>query len=224
MAVHPGRPERSISVGFVRSAVLLPPAGAALALAYAALHMRTPAPDVARLCVTIAAGLLLVTLTAWVARDGHRFGREERLSAFLVFAAVTVGYSTSRQAIAEDEFDAIVLSQQHELEQTTAQLSREIIAFVDGRSRMAPPPPRPETWEQDEAIWLAFEQQTVAAYVPRFSSRVRRARAGLTFRNIRDRDLDAFYQAPASSFQIRVVGERLGVLADRVRRAIEPAG
>jgi hypothetical protein len=196
---------------------------AALAIAFAALHLRPPAADVSRLCVSIAAGLLLLNLVAWVARDGDRFGREERLCAFLVFAAVAIGYLISRQTVAEDEFDHLVDVQQRELVETTLQLSREIVALVDGRALVAPPRPAPETWERDEAAWLAFEQATSDAYRRRFFLRVRKARADLTFRNIRDRDLDAFYQSPANAFQIRAVGERLAVLADRLHRAEGPA-
>src|SRR5262249_17382810 len=58
----------------LRTAVLLPPASAALGLAFAAAHVRPPAGDVARLCIAMAVGLLLVNLFAWAARDGARFG------------------------------------------------------------------------------------------------------------------------------------------------------
>jgi hypothetical protein len=203
----------------LRSAILLPPAGAALVVAYAALHVRFPAADVSRLCVSIAAALLLVNLIAWVARDGHRFGREERLLAFLVFGAVVGGYYAGGQAIAEAEFDTIVHIQQRELVETTLQLSHEIAAFVDLRTRVAPPRPGPLTWERDEAAWFEFEQQTADLYAHRFSQRVRKARADFTFRSLRDRDLDAFYQSPLNAFQMRVIGERLAVLAARLQRA-----
>jgi hypothetical protein len=89
---------------------------------------------------------------------------------------------------------------------------------------MAPPRPHaPATWDHDEAIWSDFERGTVDGYSQRFARRVRTTRAGLTFRNLRDRDLDAFYQQPGNAFQIRIVGERLGVLADRLQRALAPA-
>jgi hypothetical protein len=203
---------------------MLPPAGAALALAFAAVHLRTPAPDVARLCVQISGGLVLVNLVAWVAREGDRFGREERLWAFVVFAAVAMGYYLSMQAIAEREFDAIVQVQQRELVETSVQLSRELDAFVDGRLRAAPArPTAPDTWDRDQAAWTGFEQDTSAAYAARFARRVRLARAELTFRNLRDRDLDAFYRSPMNAFQVRVVAQRLAVLADRLRRAVGPS-
>jgi len=207
----------------LRSAVLLPPAALSLTLAFAAAHMQPPAASAATVCVAVAAGLLLTNLICWVAREGAHFGREERLWAFVVFAAVAMGYLFARQGIAEREFDAIVDQQQRELADEAHDLSRELIAYVDGSARLAPPRPHsPDTWDHDEAVWAEFERQTVAGYSQRFGRRVRTTRAALTFRNLRDRDLDAFYQQPGNTFQIRMVGERLGVLADRLNRAIQP--
>jgi hypothetical protein len=207
----------------MRSAILVPPAAVALTFAYAAMQLHPPAVDAARVCVACGGWLLLVNLVAWVARDGGRFGREERLCAFAIFAAVLMGYYLSRQAIAERQFDDIVETQQRELADSASDLSREIIAYVDGRSRLAPARPHdPETWERDESAWMTFERESVAGYALRFARRVRAARAALTFRNLRDRDLDAVYQQPGNTFQIRIIGERLGALADRLNRAIRP--
>jgi hypothetical protein len=115
--------------------VLLPPASAALGLAFEAIHVRPPAGDVARLCLAMAAGLLLVNLFAWAPRDGARFGLEQRLLAFTAFAAVTMGVYFARESIAEREFDTIVDQQRQQLVESAAGLSREIIAYVDGRAR-----------------------------------------------------------------------------------------
>jgi len=180
-----------------------------------------PAGDAARLCVWAGAGLLLLNLFAWAARDGARFGREERLAAFVVFAAVAMGCYFAREGIAEREFDAIVERQQRELADVADDLSHEILAYVSARARTAPPIPQAAaTWDEDETHWVDFERETAAGYAQRFAARVRTTRALLTFRNLRDRDLDALYQRPANAFQIRMVGERLGALADRLRRAI----
>jgi hypothetical protein len=182
-------------------------------------------PDIARTCIAIGAGILLLNLVAWAARDGARFGREERLCAFLIFAAVTVGYLLARQTVSEDEFDALVDAQQHDLAESASQLSREIVAYVDARAGLAPPRPQhPATWDSDSAAWADFERETVAGYLQRFSRRVRATRAQMTFRNLRDRDLDTFYQQPGNTFQIRVVGERIGELATRLQRALASQG
>jgi len=207
----------------LRTAVLLPPASVALGLAIAASQVRPPAGDVARLCVAMAAGLLLVNLFAWAAREGARFGREQRLLAFVVFAAVAMGAHFAREGIAEREFDTIVDQQRQQLAGSAADLSREIIAYVNGRARLAPPPPQAAaTWEHDEARWAEFDAETVVGYAARFARRVGTTRAALTFRSLRDRDLDALYQQPHNAFEIRMIGERLGVLAERLQRSIGP--
>jgi hypothetical protein len=170
----------------------------------------------------MAAGLLLVNLFAWAARDGARFGREQRLLAFVAFAAVAMGVYFARERIAEREFDTIVDQQREQLAESATDLSREIIAYVNGRARLAPPPPQAAaTWEYDEARWAGFDAETVVGYAARFARRVGTTRAALTLRNLRDRDLDALYQQPRNAFEIRVIGERFGVLAERLQRSIE---
>jgi len=207
----------------LRTAVLLPPASAALGLAFAAIHVRPPAGDVARLCVAVAAGLLLVNLFAWAARDGARFGREQRLLAFVAFAAVAMGVYFAREGIAEREFDTIVDQQRQQLADSATGLSREISAYVNERAGLAPPSPQAAaTWEHDEARWAEFDNETVVGYASRFARRVAATRASLTFRNLRDRDLDALFQQPRSAFEIRMIGERLGVLAEHLQRSIGP--
>jgi hypothetical protein len=187
------------------------------------MHLRPPAGDVARLSIGVAAGLLLVNLFAWAARDGARFGREERLLAFVAFATLAMGVYFAREGIAEREFDTIVDQQRQQLAESAAGLSREIIAYVNGRASSAPPRPQAAaTWDQDEARSAEFDAETVAGYAARFARRVGTTRAALTFRSLRDRDLDALSQQPHNAFEIRMIGERLGVLAERLQRSIGP--
>src|SRR5262249_11434225 len=97
-------------------------------------------------------------------------------------------------------------------------LSREVAAFLDGRRRVAPPPPRPADWDRGEARVLEFENETAEIYNGRFDARVRVAHDLLSLRNLRDRDLDEFYRSPANSFQTAVVAQRLDRLAERLHR------
>jgi hypothetical protein len=141
----------------------------------------------------------------------------------MAFAAVTMGVYFARESIAYREFDTIVDQQRQQLVESAAGLSREIIAYVDGRARLAPPPPQAAaTWEYDEARWAEFDAETVVGYAARFARRVGTTRAALTFRSLRDRDLDSLYQQPRNAFEIRMIGERLGVLAERLQRSIGP--
>ncbi|HEY7291924.1 MAG TPA: hypothetical protein VH583_18940 [Vicinamibacterales bacterium] len=201
-----------------RWTLLLPGLVFAAALAVFAIRMQPPAAATAFRCVVAIACLLMAKLFVWVARDGGGFQREERLAAFVSFVAILMGSYAARQAIAEKSFDYQVSFQRRGLEEGSRSLSREILSFVDGRRRLAPVVPRPGTWEDDENRWTAFENETADEYSRRFGARVRTAHDLMSLRNMRDRDLDAFYRGPANDFQITVVAERLAFLAARLER------
>src|SRR3954471_22158546 len=57
-----------------------------------ALRLNQPAFDVVRSCTTIVAVLLALKILAWVAVKGATFGREERLLAFVMLAAIALGW------------------------------------------------------------------------------------------------------------------------------------
>jgi hypothetical protein len=194
----------------------------AAAFAVFALRMHPPAAGTAFRCVVVIACLLMTKLFVWVGRDGGGFHREERLAAFVSFVAILMGSYAARQAIAEKAFDYQVSVQRQGLEEGSRSLSREILSFVEGRRRIAPVAPRPATWEDDENRWTAFENETTDEYNRRFGARVRTAHDLMSLRNMRDRDLDAFYRGPANVFQITVVANRIALLADRLER--EDAG
>jgi 3-oxoacyl-[acyl-carrier-protein] synthase III len=97
-------------------------------------------------------------------------------------------------------------------------LSASILAFVAERSRHAPPPPRPATWEQDQAAFARYETETVEMYEQRFGKATRIAHDVLRQLGVRDRDLDVFYAHPANAFQMRIIGTKLAALSARVPR------
>jgi hypothetical protein len=192
-------------------------------VAFLAVHERPPAVDVGRGCVVAAMCLLFINLVAWVARDGARFGREERLFSFVTFVAILMGWYAATQGIGEAAFDYRASVQQHELEQAARALSHELLAFVDARQQLAPPQPQPDSWEDDERRWVDFEQETILEYNARFALRVRATRGLFSVRSLRDPDLERVFQAPSQSFQIRAIAERLATLADRLERTNVPA-
>jgi hypothetical protein len=202
--------------------LVLPGALTAGLFASIAIRMEPPAPDVAEICATIVAVLLGIKLIAWVAQTGSRFHREERLAAFVMAAAIALSWLGVREVIHEAAFDEKVRTQKRELVASTAGLSREIASFLEGRRQVAPPVPRPETWERDDQAWVRFENQTTATYERRFAARVRTTHDLLGLRNMRDRDLDAFYRLPANDFQMGVVAQKLGLLAQRLAREDTP--
>lgn len=196
--------------------MILPGAASAAALGVLAERLRPPAADVAERCATAAAILLAVKLVAWVARSGHTFGREQRLLTFVSFAAILMSWMGVRQAIADSAFDYLVSTQRAELADSSRTLASQIDAFVQTRRRVAPPAPRPETWEEDEAAFVRFEAQTVIQFERTFGGRVRADYLRLSLRGLGDRDLDRFYRRPANEFQMRVIATRLAFLAGKL--------
>jgi signal transduction histidine kinase len=183
-----------------------------------ALRMMPPAFDVARSCVAIVAVLLAAKVLAWVAVAGASFGREERLLAFVMLAASGLGWLGGGQWIAERAFDYRAASQKAELTQALHDTAVRLTAFCDARDRVAPPRPRPATWQRDEDVFARFESETVTAYERRFGARVRAAHDVASLRGLRDRDLDAFFRHPANEFQMRVIAKKLDGFANALGR------
>jgi hypothetical protein len=207
-----------VSVRWFSWPVLLPGIVVATALGVLAARMRPPSVDVAERCSTVVAILLFARLIAWVARFGHGFGREQRLVAFVTFSAIALAWLGLRQAVTEAAFAYQVSAQRAELALTARTLSLQIGAFLDQRRRLAPPAPRPATWEQDVARFNRFETETIEQYERRFGPQVRADHDLLTFRGMRNRDLDAFYRSPANAFQIGVIADKLAFLAFKLEQ------
>jgi 3-oxoacyl-[acyl-carrier-protein] synthase III len=87
---------------------------------------------------------------------------------------------------------------------------------VAERSRHAPPPPQPATWNEDEAAFVRYETETVTVFERQFGKPTRVAHDIFGQLGIRDRDLDVFYAHPANAFQIRIVAVKLAALAAKV--------
>jgi hypothetical protein len=191
---------------------------AAAIFAVVALRITPPAFSVASSCVTILALALAVRLIAWVAASGASFGREERLLAFVMLMAVGFGWLGAQQWIAEGDFDYRAAQQKADLIFVLRDLSARIDAFAVTRDRVAPPHPRPATWQKDEDNAERFEEETAAEYERRFGAKVRVAHDLIGIRGVRDRDFDTFYRHPANEFQIRVVAKKLDVLATTLGR------
>jgi hypothetical protein len=195
-------------------------AGALTAAVFAviALRMTPPAFDVAKLCVATIAVVLAAKVLVWVATDGSRFGREERLLAFVMLASCGLGWIGSREWIDERAFDYRVAEQRAELMRALHDTAMRLTQFVDTRDHVAPPHPRPATWEHDVDAFDRFEEETVAIYERRFGARVRAAHDLASLRGLRDRDLDAFFRHPANEFQMRVIAKKFDAFASALGR------
>jgi len=198
--------------------IVVPGLAAAVVCAGFAMRMQPPAVTVAARSATAAASLLMAKLLVWVVRSGDRFQREERLVTFVIFAAIVLSWIGVQERISEAAFDYQVTVQTRALIASARNLSRELQGFVDERQREAPPPPKPASWEADTLVRERFDTETVVDYEQRFGAQVRTAHDLLTFRNMRDRDLEAFYRRPANTFQMLVISEKLVFLAEKLER------
>jgi hypothetical protein len=183
-----------------------------------ALRLDPPAFSVAFLCLLILAVSLGVRLIAWVATAGATFGREERLVSFVALLAISFGWLGAREWLAERDFDYRAARQKEDLVFVLRDLSSRIDGFAATRDRVAPPRPRPATWQHDEDDFERFEEETVVEYERSFGAKVRMARNLVAIRGLTDRDFDTFYRHPANEFQIRVIAGKLDTFAKKLSR------
>jgi hypothetical protein len=193
-------------------------AAASTAFGVTAVRGNPPAFSVALTCISIFAAAMAVRLVAWVAASGASFGREERLVAFVSLMAIGFGWLGAREWIADRDFDYLAAQQKADLVYSLRDLSLRIDGFTATRDRVAPPRPRPATWQKDEDTFERFEDETVVEYERRFGARVRMARNLVALRGVTDRDFDTFYRRPANEFQIRVIARKLDAFAARLGR------
>jgi len=188
-------------------------------VAATAAALTPPAVAIADRYLTLTAILVGATIVTAAATAKRRLGREQRLGA-VVLLLVAIGCSyAARLWVHEKQFDYLVGAQQRQLELAAVELAGDIENFVRERAAQAPPAPSPDTWDRDVATMLAFEDETSRRFERRFGGQVRRTRELFALEGLTDRDLDAFYRAPANAFQIGVVATRLAGLAHRLARA-----
>jgi hypothetical protein len=188
---------------------------AASTLTVIALTQNQPAFDVA---ASIIAIIIAAKVLVWVAVSGATFGREERLLAFVMLASVALGWIGTGEWIDERAFDYRAAQQKADFMRALHDTSVRITQFCNARDRLAPPRPRPATWQQDVDAFDRFESDTVRAYERRFGARVRAEHDLASLRGLRDRDLDAFFRRPANEFQIRVIAKKLDGFSEKLAR------
>jgi hypothetical protein len=183
-------------------------------------RMAPPAVDVATGSFIAAAALLALKLVVWVAASHASFDREHRLAAFVALMTIASGWYAADAWVHERQFDYLIAAQNTDVKQTAAQLSASILAFVAEESRHAPPPPKPATWDQDQAVRASYEAEMARTFEQRFGRPTRVAHDVLRQLGVRDRDFEVFYAHPANAFQMRIVGVKLAALAARVPGAV----
>jgi hypothetical protein len=109
------------------------------------------------------------------------------------------------------------------------QLSESIADFIYERIRHLPPLPSvgnliSGTGSVKEKVWgspewqkvEAYEKTTFAEYDTRFSKKVREIRDAMAGMGLVDEQLESLYQDPKESGYIRIIGERIGELAEKI--------
>jgi hypothetical protein len=182
-------------------------------------RMTPPAGAIADRYSTLAAILIAATVLTILVASHEHLGRPGRLVAVVVLITTGMSWYSARLWVHEKYFDYLVAEQKTELELAAVELSGDIAHFLRTRAEVAPPPPRPATWERDEDAVLNYEQDTSLLFEAQFGLQTRRIREMFALRGLIDRDLEAFYRRPANAFQIGVVSRRLSVLAHRLERS-----
>jgi hypothetical protein len=204
----------------VRRAVSWPFVGppVALLVAFGVIGARVapPATDVSTWCFGSAAVLLTLKLLFWITASHRLFGRHDQLVAFVMLCAIAMGWYNSRQWVRERQFDYMVAAQHADLRLTVVRLSAEILAFVAERGRHVPPP-RPATWDQDEAALHRYEIEMVNAYDRQFGRQVRAAHDIFGLLGMSDKDFEICYAHPVNAFQMRIIAVKLASLASRMQ-------
>lgn len=93
-------------------------------------------------------------------------------------------------------------------------LSSQILKFIGNRSNT--PLPKSETWAADTRRMLDFLDETMNLYSIQFASKVISIRNELAENGFEDRELNSNYERPTNPIGVRIVGERIGALAERL--------
>jgi len=96
-------------------------------------------------------------------------------------------------------------------------LSTEILNFIADRKRNEPQLPKKDSWQRDTELMIKYSQETMNQYSIKFAVRVISARNSLFSRGLFDEELDKFYEHPTNLIGIRIVGERLGALSEKLQ-------
>lgn len=100
------------------------------------------------------------------------------------------------------------------LKHEARELSQSVLRFL--LERGSPRAPRSESWSADVQAMLAHFDETMRLYSLSLAPSVIAMRQRLAERGLIDGELDKFYEHPTNAIGIRIVGERLGALAERL--------
>ena len=184
----------------------------------AEIGARLPIPPVQLVLnlFTAAALVALAKVAVWVGTSHQTFHREERLVVVVCVLVIGGAWYSTRIWTNERYFDALIASQNRNLKLTLDELSGRILVFVNQETRDAPPLPKAETWDKDEAALLRYRQTTERVFEAEYGSQVRAAHDVLRLFSLTDRDFERFYRQPADTFEMRVVANKLAFFSAKI--------
>jgi hypothetical protein len=189
-------------------------AGAAFAaVGAAAVIMSPPAVAVADDDFALAAIVLIAGVIAWAAMMRPLFGRREQAITLAALCAIAVGWYGARLWGHQRQAAFAAERQNQQLRLNATQLSTTLIAFLRIREQLAPPRPAGMPTKNEKAVSQRFEAETMRLFDGRFARDVRSTHDLLALRGLHDRDLDLIYRRPANGFQIRIIADRMAMLA-----------
>jgi hypothetical protein len=167
-------------------------------------------------CLSAAAVILLLKLTVWVVTSHATFQREERLIAFVSLLIIAGGWYGTRSWVFDRAFDDLVATQNENIKLTLNELSGKILVFVAARGQQAPPPPKPETWDLDQAEIMRYRQETQIEFEAAFGNQVRNAHNVLGLFALTDRDFERFYRQPSDPFEMSIIAHKLAFFSAKI--------
>lgn len=165
---------------------------------------------------TAAALIALLKVAVWVGTSHQTFHREERLLVVVCVLGIGGAWYSTRIWTFERQFDALVAAQDRNFKLTLDELSGRILVFVNEKTRDAPPAPRAETWDEDEAALFRYRQTTERLFEAEYGAQVRAAHDVLRLFALTDRDFEQFYEHPSDTFEMRVVANKLAFFSRKI--------
>ena len=156
----------------------------------------------------------------WLKLFYEHFGASHpKLSTIAVFIIFGTFFALLWFAIGKSYEKSLFESQtkqKEDLKVRAKNLSKEILEFIADRERSGFRLPRKETWDLDTELMIREHTETMSQYSTKFGSRVIAVRDELAKNGLKDKELDSFYEHPTNAIGIRIVGERIGALAEKL--------
>jgi hypothetical protein len=175
--------------------------------------MSPPAVAIADDDFALAAIVLMAGVITWAAMMRPSFGRREQVITVVALCAIASGWYQVRLWGHQRQAAFVAERQNEQLRLNAAQLSTTLVAFLRVREHLAPPRPAGTPTRGERDLSGRFEAETMRLFDGRFARDVRSTHDLLALRGLRDRDLDLIYRRPANGFQIRIIADRLAILA-----------